>query len=477
THLTFFEMLGNFSFGGYGKKEAIKYAWEFLTSELGIKSQRISFTIFSGDKDALRDDESAEALEEIGLKYQEGGRADNFWGPVGNEGPCGRSIEIYVDDVEIWTLVFNEYYYEDGKYEPLKTKGVDTGMGLERMLVVLNGLKDVYQTDVFEPLIKKIEEISGQKYQDFPKEFRIIADHIKAVVFAIEDRIVPSNKDRGYTVRRLIRKGITQFYKMKCSLNQDLIIPLTEKIFEVYPEINFEKNNIIPELIKESGQFFSVLNLSEKQIKSKSYITGKDLFNLHQSFATPPEISTIIAEVNKVKITPNALDEYQEQFDRHREISRAGVSGFKGGLVGESEITTRMHTATHLLLKALQIVLGPEVHQRGSNINPERIRFDFSYPKPLADDEIKKVEEIVNQKITENLPVEKKEVTLEEAKKLGAEAQFVEKYTKYDKLTLYSIGDPSTSSGQAFSHELCGGPHVQKTGEIGKFKIIKEESS
>ena len=475
SHLTFFEMMGNFSFGGYFKKEAIEMAYWFLTKELGIEAVKISCSVFAGDKDNPRDDESAKILSEMGLKFAEHGREDNFWGPTGSEGPCGPTVEFYIGDVEVWNLVFNEYYFKrsekqgsatagsyfkDGKYEPLRTKGVDTGLGLERMLAVLGGLKDVYQTDVFWPIIEKIEELSGEKYKDNQKSFRIIADHLKGAAFLLSQEIVPDKIGRGYITRRLIRRSIIQSKKLKIDANLPEIV---KAILKIYPEI---KESILSEFEKELAKFNQTLERGLKEFEKAKSIDGETAFQLFETYGFPIELTEEIAKEKNIKIN---RQEFEKARKKHQEISRAGVTGFKGGLVGESVITTRMHTATHLLLKALQEVLGPEVHQRGSNINRERIRFDFSYPKPMTEEEIKKVEEIVNEKIKEDIPVERKETTVEEAKKLGAEAQFIDKYSQYGKLTMYSVGD--------FSHELCGGPHVKRTGEIGKFKIKKEESS
>jgi len=495
THLTFFEMLGNFSFGGYFKEKAIKMAYEFLTGVLNIEPKRIKCSIFKGDKLNPRDKESAEILEKMGLGYEEFSRKENFWGPTGDEGPCGPTVEFYVDNVEVWNLVFNEYYKEkDGSYRKLETPGVDTGMGLERMLVVVNGLKDVYETDVFVPIIKKIEEISGKKYQDFPKEIRIIADHIKASAFAINDGIVPSNKDAGYIVRRVIRRMVVKGRKLNiqnnflprlvgqvaeiceggaCKINSDTLKRVLDE-----EETKFRQmlENGIKALKKVYGTAIGIdpENFTQGKISNNLIrVDGKVVFDIYQKYGFPIELSQEIMTGWGLRFDEQTVKEAEEMFRKHQELSRTASAGmFRGGLAGESEVTIRMHTATHLLLKALQEVLGEDIHQRGSNINEERIRFDFSYPKPMTEEEIRKVEEIVNQKIKEDLPVVRKETTIEEAKQLGAEAQFIEKYSQYAehaKLTMYSIND--------FSHELCGGPHVKSTSEIGKFKIIKEESS
>jgi len=448
THLTFFEMLGNFSFGGYGKKEAIGWGYEFLTKELEIEQSRIMCSIFGGDDVNSRDDESAKILDEMGLKYEEHNRDDNFWGPTGNEGPCGPTVEFYVDGIEVWNLVFNEYYRKDDRYQPLPTSGVDTGMGLERMLVVKNGFKNVYETDLFTDLLKILKD-NLPELSD--KNFRIIADHLKASVMLTDAGVLPGKNEKESILRRLIRRMID--IAKSSDWTKDSISIIADQY-----KIDQEKAEKV--ILDEAKSFEIILVKCEELIKNRQEYSAKDAFDLFQSQGCP------IGMYQKHAPGISNVD-IEEEMKKHQEISRAGISGFKGGLVGESEITTKMHTATHLLLKALQEVLGPDVHQRGSNINEERIRFDFSYPEKMTDEQIKKVESIVNQKITENLPVVKKETTVEEAKSLGAEAQFIDKYG--DKVTLYSIGD--------FSNELCGGPHVKKTSEIGKFKITKEESS
>jgi len=605
THLTFFEMLGNFSFGGYFKEKAIKMAYEFLTDVLNIEPKRIKCSIFKGDKLNPRDKESAEILEKMGLEYEEFSRKENFWGPTGDEGPCGPTVEFYIDDIEVWNLVFNEYYKEkDGSYRKLETPGVDTGMGLERMLVVINGLKDVYETDVFVPIIKKIEEISGKKYSENQKSFRIIADNMKAAAFLINEGILPLGRDElGSVTQRLIRKAISAARSIGITTNCSEKI--AKIIFSIYSEKSFEKEKTI-EILKETetqiisakeaiekekreeekilrenyslshctieeikksnarrqikeiiwhpwfflatsldmlepglldlenrggGKITLMKNLAgllayrgdamfgnfkpdlknnlidienlalkerrtlevqnfplrvklsvpfkekiEQTIPMVACLVGEFLFDLKQEKgADEYDFYAMFEELGLSRRNPRVEESIMRSFNaslkKHQELSRTASAGmFRGGLAGESEITTRMHTATHLLLKALQEVLGGEVHQKGSNITSERIRFDFSYPDKMTEDQIKKVENIVNGKIKEDLPVLKKETTVEEAKKIGAEAQFISKYQQYGgKLTLYSIGD--------YSHELCGGPHVNSTDEIGKFKIIKEESS
>ncbi|MBM2820279.1 MAG: alanyl-tRNA synthetase AlaRS [Candidatus Berkelbacteria bacterium] len=507
THLTFLEMLGNFSFGGYFKKEAIEWGYEFLTDELDIEPERITSTIFSGDDLNSRDDESAGILESMRLKYKEYSREDNFWGPTGDEGPCGPTVEFYIDGIEVWNLVFNEYYKEkDGSYRNLQTIGIDTGMGLERMLVALNKKNDVFQTDLFWSVIQEIERLTDLKYGsksdieyikdnkqcwvDIRKKFRIIADHVRATAFISAEKIEVANTGRGYIVRRLIRRATRRSKSL--GMNQPFLVELADvfiKSFSTYyPILKEEKDFIRKNLIDEEQKFQKPLDWVDqyredleaaqkdniiKKIKDIPILlkpgvaSGEYIYENFQTYGVPPDLSKEVAKELRLEVDQAGFDNL---YKKHQEISRsASARMFKGGLVGQTEITTRMHTATHILLKALQEVLGPEVHQRGSNINEERIRFDFSYPKALTNEQVKKVESIVNEKIRENISVVKRETTVEEAKSLGAEAQFVDKYIKYGNLTMYSIGE--------YSHELCGGPHVKSAGEIGKFKIIKEESS
>lgn len=453
THLTFFEMLGNFSFGGYFKKEAIEWGYEFLTKELNIESNRIKCSIFKGDENNSRDDESAKILEEMGQKYDEHNREDNFWGPTGNEGPCGPTVEFYIDDIEVWNLVFNEYYKEkDGSYRKLDTPGVDTGMGLERMLVVINNLENVYQTDLFE-LLKK----------ENPKADKIILDHIKAATFAINDGILSSNKDAGYVVRRLIRRAIVKAKAL--GIENNFISDIAKGVIKTYPNYTFS-DDVLSELEKEENKFRNTLNSGLKEFeKVKENLDGSIAFKLYETYGFPLEMTEELAKENNINFDKK---DFEAAFKAHQEKSRTASSGmFKGGLASGGEIETKFHTATHLLLASLREILGKEVHQRGSNINSERLRFDFSYSGRLTDEQIKKVENIVNEKIKEDLEVSSEEMSVEDAKKLGAEAQFVDKYS--DKVRVYKISD--------FSCEICGGPHVERTGTLGVFKIVKEESS
>ncbi|MCL5406992.1 MAG: alanine--tRNA ligase [Patescibacteria group bacterium] len=463
THLTFFEMLGNFSFGGYFKKETIEMGYEFLTKELEIDPKRIYCSVFKGDEINPRDEESVEILEKMGLTYKEHSREDNFWGPTGEEGPCGPTVEFYVDNIEIWNLVFNEYYKEkSGKYRNLETKGVDTGMGLERMLVVVNKAENVFHTDLFDLPHKKLHQFL-KKEDSFDE--RIILDHIKAAVFAINDDVRPSNKDRGYIVRRLIRRAIVKGNQI--GIVENFIKKIAEEVFETYKGIyQFDQKMIQDELEKEETKFRNTLSNGLKEFeKQKQNLTGEIAFNLYQTYGFPWEMTAELAEENKINVDRK---DFEKAFEKHQELSRTASAGmFKGGLADGGEMETKYHTATHLLLASLRQVLGPDVYQKGSNITAERLRFDFNWPEKLTDEQIKKVEDLVNVQIKKDLPVQMQEMTLEEAKESGAMGVFENKYG--DKVKVYSIGD--------FSQELCGGPHVKSTGELGHFKITKEESS
>lgn len=471
SHLTFFEMLGNFSFGypdkgeSYFKEEAISYAWEFLTEILKIDKSRIYATYFSGDKNVPEDIISKEILQTIdGLKkIKPQGFKDNFWS-LGTEGsPGGPTVEFYVDGIEVWNLVFNHFVFKNGEYLESDQKGVDTGMGLERLAAVIQDKRDVYETDIYEPIIKKIEEISGKKYNENKKAFRIIADHVRAATALISDGVLPSNKDRGYVLRRLIRRAIVQGEKLG----------IDDKFIQ-----NFSADNgIVSELVKEETKFRKTLKDGLRQFEIavswsdesvKRTLDGDKLFNLYQTYGFPPELSLEIANDRDIEINPNALEVFNTKLHKHQEISRSAAAGkFKGGLADNKVETMRLHTAAHLLLAALRQVLSPEVSQKGSNITEERLRFDFNWPEKLSAGQISEVEKIVNEKIAQNLVVKMDEMSLEETKQFGATGVFDDRYG--EKVKVYSI--------DKFSCEICGGPHVEKTGELGKFKIIKEESS
>jgi len=469
-HHTFFEMLGNWSLGDYWKKEAIEYSFEFLTKVLEIPKEKISVTCFAGDKDAPKDIESEKAWKSLGIKKIKFlGKKDNWWGPAGTTGPCGPDTEMFVNGFEIWNDVFMQYNKtKEGKFLPLAQKNVDTGMGVERTLAILNGLDDNYMTDAWKPIIEEIESLSGKKYKGNEKAMRIIADHIKAAVFIISDGIVPSNTQQGYVLRRLIRRAI--IYEKQIGLN-GFLGKIAESVFEIYGNDYNElknKTGIIRVLSEEEDKFNKTIEnglfMFNKLAKDK-ILSGKDAFLLYQSYGFPIEVSEELAKERKIKINKKELE---AELAKHQELSRSVSSGmFKSGLADSSEKTTRLHTATHLLNEALRHVLGKEIRQRGSNITPERLRFDFNFSRKLTDEEIRKVENLVNNKIKQSLPVIRREMKLKDALKLGFQAEFGAKYPEI--VSVYEIN--------GFSKEICTGPHVKNTKEIGKFKIIKEESS
>jgi len=411
-HLTFFEMLGNFSFGGYGKKEAIEYAYEFITKVMGLKIDYV--TVFEGESES---EEIWKAIDPS-LVIKKCGKEDNFWGPTGEEGPCGPTTEIYINGIEIWNIVFNELYQDKAKkLTKLPKLGIDTGMGLERLAMVSQGVATVFDTDLFD-------------FAHYPqtKEARIVADHTRAINALLEEGLKPSNKDQGYVLRRLIRRVLVHSSK----------IPIESEV-----------------LREEEARFKEALEAGQKRLKA-----GEDPFVLYTSYGFPLEL------IKELGIQVDEKD-FQEKFKQHQEVSRAGMEQkFKGGLAGHSEMEVKYHTATHLLHQALHDVLGDEVEQRGSNITPERLRFDFSFPRKLTEEEKKRVEEIINQKIKEILPVQHRVLHKEEAIKTGARHFFDEKYP--DMVSVYSIGN--------YSKEFCGGPHVKNTSVLGTFKIVKEEA-
>ena len=498
SHLTFLEMLGNFSFGGYFKEEAIKIALQFFFEELKLKKDNFIFTVFKGDPSPSSgqvipaDKESISILKKLGIpenKIKECGRAENFWGPTGKEGPCGPTVEIHFKDidpvrnnisngVELWNLVFNEYYQDEkGKLTPLKQKGVDTGMGLERLAMVVQKKPSVYETDLFESIIQEIKKHIGDTYVNLRGE-RVIADHIKGAVFLISEGIFPSNVERGYVLRRVLRRAIR--YGKLLNLPQNFLIPLAQKVIEIYkeiyPELKSNETDILTVIQNEEEKFGKTLAEGLKQfekITQKKLISGTDAFHLYDTYGFPLELTTELAKEKNLIVDEKG---FHEAFKKHQEISRAGAEKKFGGIGKEADYQTiKLHTATHLLHQALREILGPHVKQMGSDITSQRLRFDFSHSVKMTDEELKKVEDLINQKVKEDLPVRKEEMPYEEALKSGALAFFKEKYP--ERVTVYSIGDPSTGSGQVFSKEICAGPHVGKTSELGHFKIVKEESS
>lgn len=503
SHLTFFEMLGNWSLGDYGRSEAIEWSFEFLTEELSIDPKNLAITCFEGMPGVPADSESKNIWIGLGIpepRIKLLGRDDNFWGPPGIEGPCGPDTEMFVwtgegkapeafdpEDsgwLEVWNDVFMEYRRvltekgkealasgrefvedEDFKFVPLDQKNVDTGMGLERMVAYLEGKSDIYQTELFWPIIEKIEELSSKKYEENKKEFRIITDHIKAATFIIADRVEPSNKDRGYIVRRLIRRAIVKAYQL--GVRENFTSLLSQIVENIYAG-SYEFKNVSEVIDKEETKFRHNLTNGLKLIGSQKEFTGKVLFDLYQSYGLPIEITVEEAKNTGSEISDETIEQFEGELRKHQELSRTASAGmFKGGLADDKESTAKLHTAAHLMLAALRKVLGDHVLQKGSNITADRLRFDFSHSEKMTLEQITEVENLVNEQIAKNIPVDMDEMSLEDAKTCGAMGVFEAKYG--DKVKVYTISD--------FSKEICGGPHAANTGDLGHFKIVKEESS
>ena len=493
-HLTYFEMLGNWSLGDYFKEEAIAMSFEFLTKELGIPVEKLSVTCFAGDEDCPRDTVTAECWKKAGIpedRIYYFGKDDNWW-IAGEEGPCGSDTEMFYDTgkpkcskdcnpscgcgkyVEIWNNVFMEYFKtKDGKYTKLKQRNVDTGLGLERMTMLLEGKETPFDTELFKPVMDKLQELA---VIDDIASRRIVAEHLRASMMIILDGGLPSNVDRGYILRRLIRRMVRHLRKLQIDLNKlpELIELNIDTLKEMYPELLENKEKIKSVIIEEKDKFEKTLERGEREFnkivnklknESKDTISGQDLFTLYETYGFPPEVTADLAKEQNLNIDSS---EFDKLFKEHQEKSRMGSEQkFKGGLSGNGEMETKYHTATHLLNAALKVVIGKDVHQKGSNITPERMRFDFSCDHKLTDEEKQKVEDLINEWIKEAIPVTVEEMKIEDAIKSGAECMFIEKYP--DIVTVYSIG--------TVSKELCGGPHVKNTSELGKFKIKKEEAS
>ena len=492
-HHTFFEMLGNWSLGDYFKKDAITYSFEFLTKVLNIPVDRLGVTVFAGNDTIPFDEESKNIWLSLGIPEERIAATsdDNFW-IAGETGPCGPDSEMFYwrsDDeipkvfdpedkrwVEIWNDVFMQYEKKaDGTVIELPKKNVDTGMGVERTTAILEGVNDNYASSVWRDVIEKIEEISGKSYKDDYLSMRIIADHIRTSVFILGDDagVIPSNTDRGYILRRLIRRMIRHARKLNIDLNSDFEVTLAELIInkycKYYEELSKNKERIIGELTKEKVKFSKTLEkglkVFEKETANLNKIDKDLAFKLYDTYGFPIELTCELAEEKNMEVDTEG---FKEKFKEHQEKSRTASKGmFKGGLAGDSETETKYHTATHLLNAALKITVSEDVHQKGSNINNERMRFDFSCDHKLTPEEIKNTEDLVNKWIKEDLPVSVKEMTKEEAVKIGAEHMFIERYP--DVVTVYFVGD--------VSKEICMGPHVKSTSEIGTFKIVKEEAS
>jgi len=497
THLTFFEMLGNWSLGDYFKKESIEMSYDFLINHLGIDANRLAVTVFEGDKSVVRDVETYEIWKALGIpenKIFYCGRKENWWGPAGITGPCGPDTEIFIDTlkekcsdecgpscscgkyVEIWNNVFMEYNkLADGTYVVLEQKNVDTGMGLERIYFAVNNCKTVYDTEIFIDILNKIEVVSGKKYSENCKAFRIIADHIKTSVFILGDEkgVKPSNSDQGYILRRLIRRACRYLKQLDIEhyAIKEIALVVIEQYGDVYPSLINGKYLILEELEKEATSFSKTLSRGLKEFlkiieaNKTEILSGDNAFKLYDTYGFPLEITMELCREKGIAVD---VEGFNERFRQHQELSRVGAQfKFKGGLADNSFETTKLHTATHLLHAALRNIFGDNVKQMGSNITHERLRFDFAFERKLTDEEIKKVEQIVNKAIEESIDVIVVDRTLEEAKQDNVIGLFESKYD--DVVKIYYMGN--------FSKEMCGGPHVNNTSELGKFKIIKEESS
>ena len=502
-HLTFFEMLGNWSLGDYFKKEAIGFSFEFLTNVLGIDVSQLSVTVFAGDSLVPRDEEAASTWESLGIPQERIfflPREDNWWGPAGETGPCGPDSEMFIDTgrpscgldcrpgcscgkyFEIWNDVFMGYKKNaDGSYSEMERKCVDTGMGIERTIAILQGKKSVYETEVFTTILAGIEKLSNKHYSDQEESdisFRILADHIRTSVFILGDPkgMAPSNVGQGYILRRLIRRAARHGHKLgiEGSFLGELALSVIALYGKPYPELLENKDFILNELAAEETKFSETLLKGEREFEkmlpnllkgSSRQLSGRTAFKLYDTYGYPIELTKELASEHGFTVDEEG---FQEAFEKHQQISRSGAEQqFKGGLADHSDKTTALHTATHLLHKALRTVLGEHVGQKGSNITVDRLRFDFTHHSPMSKEEIQQVEDMVNEQISRNLPVTCETMTLDEARSQGAIAFFESKYG--EQVKVYSIGD--------FSKEVCGGPHVENTSTMGHFKILKEQSS
>ena len=503
SHLTFFEMLGNWSLGDYFKKEMIAWSWEFLTSPeyLGLDKDKLAFTVFEGEGDIPRDEEAANYWMENGVKKENIyflPREHNWWGPAGQTGPCGPDTEMFIIKdqppcgpncspacscgrfLEIWNDVFMQYNKTaDGQYVPMAKKNVDTGMGLERTVCTLNGCKTVYETDAFTGIIAKISELSGKHYDDdeeTTRAFRIVADHLRTSTFIMGDPrgVSPSNVDQGYVLRRLIRRAVR--FGMELGMQEGFTAEIgkvvIEQYAEVYPELKQNEAFVLEQFKLEETRFARTLRQGEREFEKavsrmgeSKVIDGMVAFNLYATYGFPIEMTRELAREHGLTVDEAG---FEKHFAEHQKSSHAGAEQrFKGGLADSSAQSARLHTATHLLHAALRRVLGDEVAQKGSNITPERLRFDFSFGRKVTKDELAQVEALVNEWIKADVPVVMTETTVEDAKKEGAIGLFESKYG--ERVRMYTMGE--------YSKEICGGPHASHTGELVSFKILKEESS
>ncbi len=502
SHLTFFEMLGNWSLGDYFKEQMIPWSWEFLTSPeyLGLPKDRLAFSVFAGDEDCPRDEESAELWRKCGVADDHIfflPKENNWWGPAGITGPCGPDTEMFIITdkepcgpdcspacscgryLEIWNDVFMQYNKKaDGTFEPLAQKNVDTGMGLERTICVLNGKKSVYETDLFADILKKISELSGKEYgsdDETTRAFRIIADHMRTSTFIMGDDcgVSPSNVDQGYVLRRLIRRAVR--YGMGIGMPEGFTGEVAKVIIEqykdVYPELKRNEAFVLEQLSLEESRFARTLKQGNREFDKlvekvqNGQIDGVSAFHLYDTYGFPVEMTQELARERGLTVD---MDGFHECFRKHQATSQAGAEQrFKGGLADHSEQSARLHTATHLMHAALRKVLGPEVAQKGSNITAERLRFDFSFGRKMTKEELAEVERLVNEAIESHTPITCEEMTVAEAKEQGAIGLFESKYG--EQVKVYTMGP--------YSKEICGGPHAQNTGDLVSFKIKKEESS
>lgn len=496
SHLTFFEMLGNWSLGDYFKEESITFSYHFLTDVLKLRIEQISVTAFEGGSSVPRDDETAEIWNRLGIPKEQiyfYGQSDNWWGPAGQTGPCGPDTEIFFDDgrpkccpscgpscrcgkfTEIWNNVFMEYFKDaEGKFTPLKQKNVDTGMGLERVLRILNGKETVYDTELFEEIIGKIEDISGKTYSDDKRAFRIIADHIRAATFIMGDGVVPAKVGRGYILRRLIRRASRYLSKLGVDgIEMAGVCEVVIKNYSAsYPELERNRDAIVSSMTAEEEKFHLTLKKGLRRFDEMAEghtpgqtLDGEQVFRLYDTFGFPIELTKELAEEREFKVD---IEDFDRRFKEHQDVSRAGSDQkFKGGLADNSEETTKLHTATHLLNSALRKFVDPNIVQKGSNITAERLRFDFNLDRKVTPEELGKIQDYINDIIDRDIPVVCEEMLYEEAKEHHAMGVFQDKYG--EKVKVYTIGGESC--------EICGGPHVNSTGEIQGFKILKEESS
>lgn len=501
SHCTFFEMLGNWSLGDYFKEEAIRFSWEFLTSKdyLALSPDRLAVSVFAGDEDAPRDEESAALWQQLGMAKDRIfflPKKNNWWGPAGQTGPCGPDTEMFIDTgkpacgadcspacdcgkyLEIWNDVFMQYNKTAaGTFEPLSQKNVDTGMGLERTIAVLQGASSVYETDLFAPILSAIEQSSGKAYgqdEETTRAMRIMADHLRTATIILADvrGVTPSNVDQGYVLRRLIRRAVR--FGLMLNMPEGFPASIAEVVLRTYatayPEMAQKKDFVLAEMSKEEQRFSRTLRQGIKEFekaasKAQGQIDGVTAFHLYDTYGFPVEMTVELANERNLTVD---VEGYAASFKQHQEISAAGAEQrFKGGLADNTQETARLHTATHLLLAGLRQLLGDEVLQRGSNITAERLRFDFSFSRKMTPEEVSQVQDFVNAQIAKEMPITCQEMTLEEAKNMGAMGIFESRYDT--RVKVYAIGDVSL--------EICGGPHAENTKDLGTFTIQKEESS